>query len=289
MKARRSRLLAGLLASLGVFLTQPVLATLYGTVGEGGTLSTLVEINPTTGALVRTIGPVGYGVNGLADGRDGTLYATTRGTDPLCPRGLLRINTTTGAGTPIGCGTAASGDRPALLASSASGQLYSWYEPGSDDLISWNKVSGTFSAPIGEAGLGTGSHTLAFDVAGTTLYLLEGSSLYTINPTTGASTSIGTIGGSTGSPHHGQFNPANGLLYAPSCSDCTGRDLLSINVLTRVQVGSVPLGAEVHALAFFGSSAPPATALPVPVDNKWALAVVAVLLAGFGLRYLKRT
>jgi hypothetical protein len=277
------------LAFACALLIQPALgATLYGTVGED-TASTLVEINPTTGALVRTIGSVGYAVNGMVSGRDGTLYATTTGNDNTCPRALLRINLTTGAGTPIGpCGAAGGGDRPALLTASASGQLYSWYEPSSDDLITWNKVAGTYSAPIGDAGLGTGGHTLAFDVAGTTLYLLQNDDLYTINPTTGASTSLGSVSGVTESPNHGDFNPDDNLLYAISeFGGGNPRSLLVINVATMTQVRSVATVDNLHTLAFFGP--PPAATRPVPVDNAWALAAAALLLAAFGAYYVKRT
>jgi hypothetical protein len=48
---------------------------LYGTTGacnnltQGGPCtqtSTLVQVDPTTGALIKTIGPVGYAISGLA-------------------------------------------------------------------------------------------------------------------------------------------------------------------------------------------------------------------------------
>ena len=51
---------------------------LYGTMGYGGQLSTLYELNPDTGEILREVGPVGYLVNGLAyDRTTGTLYGST--------------------------------------------------------------------------------------------------------------------------------------------------------------------------------------------------------------------
>jgi hypothetical protein len=63
--------------------------------------STLVQIDPRNGALVRTIGPVGFTVNGLAwDATSNTLYATTAVGDTVF-HGLIIIDLETGAGTPV--------------------------------------------------------------------------------------------------------------------------------------------------------------------------------------------
>jgi hypothetical protein len=83
---------------------------LYGTTGAcnnatpGGPctqLSTLVQLDPWTGALIRTIGPVGFTVNGLAwDGKSKQLFATTPPGD-ITFHGLLSIDPNTGIGTPV--------------------------------------------------------------------------------------------------------------------------------------------------------------------------------------------
>ena len=101
------------LAMLGAIPFEPIL---LGTTGDcenkipGGPCtktSTLVLLNPKTGALIRTIGPVGFTVNGLAwDLTTFTLYATTSIgcglPTSLCPfHGLIKINPFTGAGTPV--------------------------------------------------------------------------------------------------------------------------------------------------------------------------------------------
>lgn len=283
-----SRLLAGLLAATGAVLANFAIgATLYGTTGAGGTSATLVELDPATGALVRTIGAVGFQVNGLASGRDGTLYAVTRDADPVCPRGLLRIDTTTGAGTPIGCGTSSGGNRPVLLTANASGQLYGWYDPSADDLITWDKVTGTYSAPI-SVGIGTGSHTLAFDVPGSTLYLYQCGTLYTIDPTTGSYVTLGSISGFSACGHHGDFNPDTGLLHAINGTNSATPTMVVVDVATRTLVTEVPTVPYLHTLAFFGPPTPPRAATEVPVDNKFALALAALLMAAFGAVYLRR-
>lgn len=56
------------LVSLGLMLASFVAnaqVTLYGTIGAGRTPSTLVRLDPATGSVTQTIGPVGYVVNGL--------------------------------------------------------------------------------------------------------------------------------------------------------------------------------------------------------------------------------
>ena len=77
---------------------------LYGTMGYGSQFgpSTLYELDPETGDIIREIGRVGYTVNGLAyDATNGTLYGSTSVNDPSWT-GLIEIDTSTGAGTPIG-------------------------------------------------------------------------------------------------------------------------------------------------------------------------------------------
>jgi len=69
--------------------------------------STLVLLDPRTGALIKTIGPVGFTVNGLAwDRTSGKLYASTAIgcglPESVCPfHGLITINPLTGAGKPV--------------------------------------------------------------------------------------------------------------------------------------------------------------------------------------------
>jgi hypothetical protein len=111
MKAlRRSMILAvAILAILAGVVQQASAAVcfpgksviLLGTTGAGSSPSTLVQLDAKTGALIKTIGPVGYTVNGLAwDGTSGKLYATTVPRDKKF-HGLITIDPMTGAGTPV--------------------------------------------------------------------------------------------------------------------------------------------------------------------------------------------
>jgi hypothetical protein len=91
---------------------QPILLGTTGAcfnVDQGGPCtqtSTLVQIDVQTGGLIKTIGPVGYTVNGLAwdctagNCKAGTLYATTAPGDTSF-HGLITIDLATGAGTPV--------------------------------------------------------------------------------------------------------------------------------------------------------------------------------------------
>jgi hypothetical protein len=79
---------------------------LLGTTGAGAPPfnkdSQLVEIDPATGALLRTApSTVGFTVNGLAwDAMTMKLYATTSVNDPTF-HGLIVIDPLTGVGTPV--------------------------------------------------------------------------------------------------------------------------------------------------------------------------------------------
>ncbi len=265
----------GAAATLGILLTSLTASAqvLYGTTGAGGTPSTLVEVNPADGSLVRTIGPVGYSVNGLTfDTSTQTLYASTGQNDASCPRGLLTINITTGAGTTVGCGPT-SGEGPALLTSNSSGELYSWLESRSDDLIRWNKSTGTYSASIGDSGLSTGSHTLAFDTSDI-LYLLNGGSLYTISTSSGAATLV-----RSGMPdgHHGAFQPTSNRLYVINGTS-DPRTIRVLDVSTGAQDNEFAAPNGLHTLAFARSAVPPTSVAPVPTLSQWAVVLLGLLL-----------
>ena len=77
---------------------------LYGADGAGGNAATnLYTLDPATGGIVTTVGPIGFAVTGLAvHPTTGILYGTTGNRSPASPGFLITINTTTGAGTPVG-------------------------------------------------------------------------------------------------------------------------------------------------------------------------------------------
>ena len=198
-------------------------AMLLGTIGTGpdgeyqGYESLLVEIDPDTGALVRTIGPVGHIVNGLAwDRTTGTLYgsAAVHGTY----NGLLEISLDTGAGTPIGVHGWGLGDTwgpdddaaaVTNIAVNSSGQMYGWWDPNQDDLVAIDKSTGV-ATWVGESGVGTFANGLAFD-SSDTLYMVNGDGdYYTVDPTTGTASEAGDL---EEFAHHGVFDLSTDLYY----------------------------------------------------------------------------
>ncbi|WP_420421118.1 hypothetical protein [Simkania sp.] len=245
-----------------LFLYFPALAgkqILYGSVGEGGVnpgTTTLVILDQTTGGLKETIGEIGYRLNGLAfDPSTGNLYGTTSTNDPNFPRGLVIIDQTTGAGTPIGTNWV----QPIVcLTCDASGQLYGWQEwrPGpQDDLVTVDKDTGTF-IKVGEAGISTRGQSLDFDQSGT-LYLLNQvfppppSPIYTISLVDGLATQVGTYSVPTDIAHHGKFNQETWEFWAiGDWKNDNPRNLYIIDINTGDLIGSLPTVDELHTIAF---------------------------------------
>lgn len=155
---------------------------LYGTTGACNnatpsgpctTTSTLVQIDPATGALLRTIGPVGYTVNGLAwdrTARPPRLYATTAVGDLLF-HGLITIDPATGAGAPVdpavaNFGLAGEGSPIHSIAiDPIFGTMQAWYEefgPDATDTFVWiNKRTGV-ATEFPNSGIDTKQNGLAW-------------------------------------------------------------------------------------------------------------------------------
>lgn len=224
------------LVALAASTFQANAATLYGTLGTGSTISTLVQIDPLTGVMT-AIGSVGYSVNGLTyDSTTGTLYGSARNGG-----GLLTINTSTGAGSLVNGGF---GLNNVLLASDSDGDLYGWFDPSNDDLTAINKVTGAASI-VGESGVGTARHGLAFE-ANDVLYMHNiGGSFYTVNPLTGATTYMGSTGRNA---HHGDFNPETNYYYGVG----DGGELVILDLVGGGNyIGSVTTSmGGLHTLAF---------------------------------------
>lgn len=187
MKALKgSAVIAGLAASL--LVTAPSLATakpsghLYGTTGAcnnaapGGPCtqtSTLVELDPVTGALLRTVGPVGYTINGLAwDQRSKRLYGSTAIGD-VAFHGLVTIDPVTGAGTPVGPHVSNFGlpgpDSPIhSITIDSRGRMAGWYDefppPATvtDTFVTIDKARGV-ATEHPATGINTSQNGLSFD------------------------------------------------------------------------------------------------------------------------------
>ncbi|MBL8308834.1 MAG: hypothetical protein JNL19_00285 [Burkholderiales bacterium] len=283
-------------AALAAFLASTAFAqaVLYGTVNASGT-STLVRLDPATGALLQTIGPVGYVLNGLAfDPTTGMLYGSTSSRGESGPgSSIVTISTTTGAATVVG---PTNQSQVATIAFTPNGTLYGWSDlvttpGGNDDLVVINKATGA-ATWVGDSGLSTYEQTFAINANGTA-YLLNGAGdAYTINLSTGAATPVGSFTRPSGTTnHHGAFNPANGLLYVidrtNDSSPSNPRNMSTFNTATNAFVGSpIPIPNDVHTLAFL----PKVAASVVPANETWALMLLVVaVIAGSFLLGRRRT
>lgn len=238
---------------------------LLGTTHGGGwsseNFSELVEIDAATGALVRTIGPVGYRVNGLAwDATTGKLYGGTSYGDPNY-NGLIEINMTTGAGTPIGASN--WGDTSATpvtnITVNSMGQMYGWSEDY-DNLVSIDTTTG-IATVVGESGLSTWEYGLAFD-SSDILYMFNGDDepkpVYTVNPLTGATTHFGDVTGFNPTygedVHHGVFYPLRAQYYGISDWDIDNplRAIYVVEMSGLTITSTLPTLQNLHTLAFVG-------------------------------------
>jgi hypothetical protein len=269
------RLMLGLLfLAAGVFGTQPLgAAALLATTGNGFSgPSTLLEIDPVTGATLQTIGPVGYIVNGLEfDPATGKLYGSTSVNDPNY-NGLIEIDMTTGAGTPVGVPqwggipTAPINCVPSAVTNitiDVGGQMYGWLDPCDDDLVRIDKTTG-IATWVGASGVGTARNGLDFDNAGTLYMVNAGGQIYMVNTSTGAATLTGSIGTTA---HHGDFDPLSNL-YNGISTTFGPRLLVVADLSTTSVVGTVPLVDEIHVLTFVNQP-PDCTGAFADPDELW--------------------
>ena len=265
---------------------QEARAEFFGTTHGGGwddeNFSELVEVDQTTGAIIRTIGPVGYRVNGLAyDWTTGTLYGGTSYGDPTY-NGLIEIDMNTGAGTPIGVhrwgltGTTAITN----ITVNSSGQMYGWWDPSQDDLVSINKSTGV-ATKVGESSLGTFEYGLAFD-SSDTLYLFNGwQDVYTVDPVTGATSYIGDVTGHNqtywSDVHHGVFDLTTDLYYGISDLGPSSTRAIYVVDSSLSIISTLPTADNLHTLAF------------VPVPGSFILGTLGLGTAMAALKRRRRT
>ena len=249
-KLCRSAIPAVMLAAVILaVVVQPAAAKqiLFGTTGacnnkvKGGPCtqnSTLVQIDPDSGALIRVIGPVGFTVNGTAwDRRSQTLYASTAIgcglPGSVCPfHGLITIDTLTGAGYPVdptvhNFGLAGADSPIHSITIDGHGRMVGWYDEFpppvgvTDTFVKINKKTG-IATEFPNTGIDTAANGLSFD---------EVNYLWNIDtaradPTTGVLTQTAyLIDPFTGKPFVGvalnppvtaalgDFNPKDNLYY----------------------------------------------------------------------------
>jgi YVTN family beta-propeller protein len=263
-----------------------------GSDGDGGYVS-MYTIDPTTGALA-SIGPpvptYGYGVyygSGVNAGslavdplgkfayvtNEGDYYDYGDGADGSVA--IYAINATTGTLTSTGTinGNCPGLCLPSSLVVDPSGRLA--YVANGDGSVPYNvamyTINGTTGAltSIGTIAAGTGPVSVAVDPSGKFAYVaneydppgLTGNvSMYTINATTGALASIGTIAAGT-APVFVAVDPAGKFAYVTN----SGSN----------DVSMYTIDATTGALTFIGSIAAGADPVSVAVDPAGKFAYVA--------------
>lgn len=164
---------------------------------SGATDSVLITLDPTTGAVLSTIGQTGFVISDLAvDPTTGVLYASTARAALANPNALIRIDTATGAGTLIG--PFAVGDQTlASLAFDSAGTLYGWESRRTGETSLFDANLHTVDLATGAATLAgdwdpadqeTRGNGLAFDSSGTLFWSGRAwatNELNTVNPATG--------------------------------------------------------------------------------------------------------
>lgn len=267
---------------------------LYGADGAGGNPSNLYILNPATGAVVSTVGPIGFAVTGLAvHPTTGVLYGTTGNNSPASPGSLITIDTTTGAGTLVGDLVPAN-EAAADITFGADGTLYGWLEAGTDDLITIDLVTGAATV-VGDSSLGTAGAGLA---GGANPVVLAGDGadgcLSLIDTGTGAVTDpcVATLDGTAGHQISALDYDAGGTLYGVDLqiSGTRPAQLITIAGSGAVTVAGATVDA-LDAIAFGLGAAQPSPSLPnaattQPTGNAdfggslWVLGLLLVIAAG---------
>ncbi len=233
--------------------TTPGTFRLLGTVGNSSGTSDLVELDPSSGALINTIGAVGYLVNGLDyDPVSGKLYATTSANDAAFKRGLLTIDMTSGAGTPIGLGDSINYASINNLRADANGKLFAW-GVDQNDLLSFDAATGGITV-IGSSRIHGYSFGMSFNAANTLYFVNGDGSIYTVDTASGAGTYTGV--NISGIAHHGDFNPSSGEYWGIDATNTGPKNLVAIDVATGVINQTLPTVSNLHTLTFTNVVAP---------------------------------
>ena len=259
---------------------------LYGTTAANTTTSNLYILNPATGAVVSTVGPIGFAVTGLAvNPLTGVLYGSTSNNSANSPGSLITINKATGQGTLVGS-FGSSGQTMADITFTSDGTLYGWLEAGTDDLHTINLATGA-ATDVGNAGLSTFGSGLAANGAGVLYYAGSGSDgmLRTVSRATGLTTDVAVL---TGGPAPASsiaalaFSPT-GTLYGVFLDETTkASQLLTINPTTAAITILGPSVTALDAIVFDGGAAPPpptTSGIPIPALSPAMMALLALLVA----------
>jgi hypothetical protein len=174
-------ILVGFVQQMPAQLAPPILVGTTGAcnnVTQGGPCtqtSTLVQLDPQTGAFIRTIGPVGFTVNGLAwDLKTQKLYATTAIGDTVF-HGLITVNLATGKGKPVdktvvnfGLPTDTGPSPVHTITIDSVGNMAGWYDEFppplgvTDTFVQINKKTGV-ATEFQNTGINTNLNGLSFN------------------------------------------------------------------------------------------------------------------------------
>lgn len=277
--------------ALGVALSLALLGacgasaqTIFGAAYNGPNApATLYVISPVNGATT-VVGPIGAAsVSSIAFAPDGvTLYGVGIVGGPFT---LLRINTSTGAGTPIGPTNIAGPCQD--MAFRSDGKLFC-YSGGSIFTLSTSTGASTLVGGTGNFPDGNG---LAFS-SGSILYTANQRELDSVNQSTGAITLVVPLNYSSafgGFPRASamKFHP-NGTLYASVITGINGVADISIqsaaaslgiiNISTGVVTRVGPTVGGLDALAISTQTIVPNPS-SVPAPSSWLLVATGLALA----------
>jgi hypothetical protein len=288
--ATLTTILAGVIVAAGIQASAqnlpPGQPTLLGTTGScknafpGGPCteqSTLVQIDPQTGALIRVIGPVGYTVNGLAwdctagNCKSGKLYATTAVGD-VNFHGLITIDPETGAGTPVNASVVnfgldidagTSGSPIHSITVDSFGSIAGWYDefgPGvTDTFVRIDKSTG-IAAEFTNTGINTSQNGLSFSdsdalwnidspkfIAGAVVQ-----NAFLVNPTDGTMISSRQLFPATNAAL-GDFNPVDNHYYGlnfDTSIPSSGTFLVKVNIRKGTVTTVGQTADNLHTIAF---------------------------------------
>jgi hypothetical protein len=265
-------------------------AVLYGADGAQGNLASLRILDPDTGSVLSTVGPIGFGVTGLAvHPVTGVMYGSVGRASPVSPASLITIDKTTGAGTLVGPYNI-DGETMADIAFGPDGTLYGWAEPGIDALHTINLATGQATL-VGSPGIGLNTFGSGLAATFDALVLAGrggGRELHRVDPDTGAAIAIAFL----------DWDPDAAIAALTFAPDGTlfglGLPLFGdSSILVRISpvgghvtiVGpSMPFG---DAIAFDPPTFP-VVALSVPTLSELAFGVMALLLTAVAFYQMRR-
>ena len=262
--------------------------------GGGGSNSTLYILDSATGAVASTVGPIGFSVSGLAfHPVTRVLYGSTGNNSG---RSLIRIDTTTGAGTLVGAfGTTTP---MADLTFTPSGTLFGWsgFMPSNARglyVIDVATGAATFVGPNTGRGSFVDGNGLASDAAGNlfggaTDDGANSAALFSVDPVTAVSTFIANLTPLPGNPDASvsalAFDSAGTLFGSLQNFSGSANEFASFLVTIDTTTGAVTNRGQsvdrLDAIAFLPD------VQQAPSLSTWGLAILMALLALAGMSHV---